>query len=111
MMGSRAGEATLEMMTKCGRTLMSRNRMSPDRIDWLLPIQTHAGIVDEVCRRLEWPRNKVLWDGDETGFSGSASIPACLARQIQAGTIQKGQSILSLAVGAGMNCAGALYFY
>jgi 3-oxoacyl-[acyl-carrier-protein] synthase-3 len=85
--------------------------MTPAEIDWLLPIQTHAGIVDEVCRRLEWPRDKVLWSGNETGFSGSASIPASLAQHVQQGTIRKGQSILSLAVGAGMNCAGALYFY
>ena len=111
MMGSRAGEATLEMLTKCARTLIDRNGMARASIDWLLPIQTHAGIVDELRRRLEWPREKVLWFGDQTGFSGSASIPACLAQQIQRGTITKGQSILSLAVGAGMNCAGALYFY
>jgi 3-oxoacyl-[acyl-carrier-protein] synthase III len=111
MMGSRAGSATHEMMVQCARTLMGRNQMSPATIDWLLPIQTHAGIVDDVARALEWPRDKVLWFGDVNGFSGSSSIPACLAQQIQAGTIRKGQSILSLAVGAGMNCAGALYFY
>jgi 3-oxoacyl-[acyl-carrier-protein] synthase III len=111
MMGSRAGEATLDMLTNCARTLLYRNAMTSRTIDWLLPIQTHAGLIDELCRRLEWPREKVLWFGDVTGFSGSASIPACLAQQIQSGTIAKGHSILSLAVGAGMNCAGALYFY
>jgi 3-oxoacyl-[acyl-carrier-protein] synthase-3 len=111
MMGSRAGEATLDMLVGCARTLLDRNGMTPGDVDWLLPIQTHAGIIGELSRRLRWPRDKVLWFGDETGFSGSASIPACLAQQIQNKTIQKGQSVLSLAVGAGMNCAGALYFY
>ena len=111
MMGSRAGEATLDMLTKCARTLMDRNALTSRTIDWLLPIQTHAGLIDELCRRLEWPSEKLLWSGDVTGFSGSASIPACLSQRIQSGTIQKGQSILSVAVGAGMNCAGALYFY
>jgi 3-oxoacyl-[acyl-carrier-protein] synthase III len=52
-----------------------------------------------------------LWSGDVNGFSGSASIPACLAEHVAQGTVKKGDSILSLAVGAGMNCAGALYFY
>ncbi len=73
--------------------------------------RARTGIVDELCRRLEWPRDKVLWSGDVTGFSGSASIPACLAQQIQEKRITKGQFIMSLAVGAGMNSAGALYFY
>ena len=111
MMGSKAGEATLDMLVKCARTLLARNEMTPGSVDWLLPIQTHAGLIDELCRRIEWPRDKVLWFGDEVGFSGSASIPACLAEQMQKGTVKKGQSFLSLAVGAGMNCAGALYFY
>jgi 3-oxoacyl-[acyl-carrier-protein] synthase III len=52
----------------------------------------------------------MLWVGGERGFSGSASIPACLSEQLESGVVQKGQLILSLAVGAGMNCAGALYY-
>jgi 3-oxoacyl-[acyl-carrier-protein] synthase-3 len=110
MMGSRAGTATHEMMVRCAGTLMARNHLSPRTIDWLLPIQTHAGLVGEVARALEWPEEKVLWFGDVNGFSGSASIPSCLSEQLARGTIRKGQSILSLAVGAGMNCAGALYY-
>jgi 3-oxoacyl-[acyl-carrier-protein] synthase III len=111
MMGSRAGAATHEMLVRCARTLMGRNGETPATIDWLLPIQTHAGIVDDVARALEWPRERVLWFGDVNGFSGSASIPSCLAEQVRAGVVTKGQSILSVAVGAGMNCAGALYVY
>jgi 3-oxoacyl-[acyl-carrier-protein] synthase-3 len=111
MMGSRAGAATVDMLVRCARTLLDRNGESPATIDWLLPIQTHAGIVEDVARTLEWPSEKVLWFGDVVGFSGSASIPSCLAEQVRAGTVKKGQSILSLAVGAGMNCAGALYSY
>ncbi len=110
MMGSRAGEATLEMLRNCARTLLDRNHESASTMDWLLPIQTHAGIIDELVRALGWPEEKVLWSGNLTGFSGSASIPSCLAQRIHDGTIRKGQSILSVAVGAGMNCAGALYY-
>jgi 3-oxoacyl-[acyl-carrier-protein] synthase-3 len=99
------------MMVRCAGTLMARNHLSPRTIDWLLPIQTHAGVVAEVARALEWPEEKILWFGDVHGFSGSASIPSCLSEQIGRGTIRRGQSILSLAVGAGMNCAGALYYY
>jgi 3-oxoacyl-[acyl-carrier-protein] synthase-3 len=91
-------------------TLLSRNGLSVRDVDWLLPIQTHAGLLDEVRRKLEWPAEKLLWFGDLNGFSGSASIPSCFAEQVEQGRIQKGQLVLSLAVGAGMNCAGALYY-
>lgn len=110
MLGSRAGEATLRMLLSCGRTLLERNALAAGDVDWLLPIQTHAGLLDSVRAELGFPAAKLLWVGGERGFSGSASIPACLSEQVANGTVKKGQLILSLAVGAGMNCAGALYY-
>jgi 3-oxoacyl-[acyl-carrier-protein] synthase-3 len=111
MRGSLAAMATREMLIDCARTLMDRNGLTPSAIDWLLPIQTHAGIVDDTMQVLEWPFEKLLWFGDVNGFSGSASIPSCLAEQVERGVVKKGDLILSLAVGAGMNAAGALYYY
>ena len=110
MMGSRAGEATQRMLLECGRRLLERNGLAPKDVDWLLPIQTHAGLLDSVRGELGFSTDQMLWVGGERGFSGSASIPACLSEQLGSGVIHKGQLILSLAVGAGMNCAGALYY-
>jgi 3-oxoacyl-[acyl-carrier-protein] synthase-3 len=109
MLGSRAAAATLEMLIECAQTLLQRNGLSARDVDFMIPIQTHRGLVSELTRALEWPANKLLWAGDELGFSGSASIPTCLAQNRARGTLRRGQRVLSLAVGAGMNCAGALY--
>jgi 3-oxoacyl-[acyl-carrier-protein] synthase-3 len=110
MLGSRAAEATLEMLTDAASTLLRRNGLTPESVDWLLPIQTHAGLLDQLSRALEWPTEKVLWRGDVNGFSGSASIPSCLAEELSLGRVKKGDLVLSVAVGAGMNSAGALYY-
>ncbi|MDF3068829.1 MAG: type beta-ketoacyl synthase-like protein [Polyangiaceae bacterium] len=110
MMGSRAGEATHRMLVECGHRLLSRNGLLPKDVDWLLPIQTHAGLLDSVRGELGFSSEQLLWVGGERGFSGSASIPACLSEQLASGVVNKGQLVLSLAVGAGMNCAGALYY-
>jgi len=107
--GSKVATATVEMLVDCARTLMRRNGLTPATIDWLVPIQTHAGLLAEVLRLLEWPREKMLWSADVNGFSGSASVPASLAEQIERGTVAKGDLILSVAAGAGMNAAGALF--
>lgn len=109
MLGSRAAEATTEMLVHCGQQLLERNRLTPSDIDWFIPIQTHGGLVDAVRERLGFSAKQLLWVGDRYGFSGSASIPACLAEQIDHGVVKPGQSILSVAVGAGMNSGGALY--
>jgi 3-oxoacyl-[acyl-carrier-protein] synthase-3 len=109
MLGSQAANATRELLVECGRTLLRRNGLSSRDVTWLLPIQTHAGLLAAVTRELEWPSDRVLWFGDVNGFSGSASIPSCLAEQIGSGRVRPGDLVLSVAVGAGLNCAGALY--
>jgi 3-oxoacyl-[acyl-carrier-protein] synthase-3 len=108
--GAKVATATVEMLVDCARTLMRRNELTPATVDWLVPIQTHAGLLAEVLQALEWPREKMLWTGDVNGFSGSASIPACLAEQRERGTIRKGDLVLTIAAGAGMNAAGALLY-
>jgi 3-oxoacyl-[acyl-carrier-protein] synthase-3 len=110
MLGSRAGGASHDMLVRCGRTLLERNGLSPNDVAWFLPIQSHAALIDGVAETLEFPAHKLVWFGDENGFSGSASIPACLAEQRALGAIRPGDLVLSVAAGAGMNCAGALYF-
>jgi 3-oxoacyl-[acyl-carrier-protein] synthase-3 len=110
MLGSRAAEATREMLIECGQLLLRRNQWTPAEVDWFLPIQSHGGLIDSVREALEFPPEKLLWFGDTNGFSGSASIPSCLSEQIERGVVRPGQRVLSVAVGAGMNCAGALYY-
>jgi len=38
MLGSRAAQATKEMLVECGRELLTRNGLSPRDVDWLIPI-------------------------------------------------------------------------
>lgn len=111
MLGSQAANATRDLLVECGRTLLQRNGLTPRDVTWLLPIQTHAGLLASVTRELAWPKDRVLWAADVNGFSGSASIPSCLAEQAESGRVRRGDLVLSVAVGAGLNCAGALYRY
>jgi 3-oxoacyl-[acyl-carrier-protein] synthase-3 len=107
--GARAGAAGLELMLDAGRRLLARNRLAARDIDWLLPAQTHIGILEALCDGLELPRDKLLWSGDVTGYAASASIAATLGARCRDHTVRKGDLVLSVAAGAGMNVAGALY--
>lgn len=108
--GSKVGPATMNMLIESGRALLERNGLQPADVDWLLPIQTHAGLIEGLRRGLEWPADKLLWQGDVKGFSGSSSIPACLSHQLAAGRVASGDLVLAVAVGAGLNCAGSLFY-
>jgi len=107
--GARAGEVGLALMLDAGRRLLARNRLAPGDVDWLLPAQTHAAIVEALCDGLALPREKLVWSGDVTGYAASASIAATLGARLADRTLRKGDLVLSLAAGAGMNVAGALY--
>jgi 3-oxoacyl-[acyl-carrier-protein] synthase-3 len=109
MRGSKVAAETVRLLSACARTLLERNHLTAVDVDWLIPIQTHAQVIDALVSALGWPRERLIWRGDVTGFAGSASIPACLAERIDRGVVRRGDLILSVAVGAGLNCAGTLF--
>jgi 3-oxoacyl-[acyl-carrier-protein] synthase-3 len=109
MRGRAVGSTTHEMLVGCARQLLERNGLTVDDVDWLLPIQTHRGLVEGLREALDWPTDKLIWEGGRTGFSGGASIPSCLAEAVHTGRVKPGELVLSVAVGAGLNCAGTLY--
>ena len=109
MRGSKVAAETIHLLSACARTILDRNHLTPADVDWLIPIQTHATVIDALVSALDWPRDRLIWRGDVTGFAGSASIPACLAERIEQGVVRRGDLILSVAVGAGLNCAGTLF--
>ena len=108
--GARAGAASLQLMLDLGQELLARNRMTGADVDWLLPAQTHIATVEALCDGLHVPRAKLCWSGDVTGYSASASIAASLGERRHTGALARGDLVLSLAAGAGMNGAAALYF-
>ncbi|MHB8874936.1 MAG: 3-oxoacyl-[acyl-carrier-protein] synthase III C-terminal domain-containing protein, partial [Myxococcaceae bacterium] len=107
--GTRAGEAVHQMFVECAHRLLDRNGLTMKDVRWLIPLQTHVRLVEGLRRAVECPPEKLLWFGDVVGLSGSASIPSCFAEQREKGVIKKGDLILAVAVGAGLNCAGALF--
>jgi 3-oxoacyl-[acyl-carrier-protein] synthase-3 len=110
MKGARTGEAMLSAMVRSGQMLLARNGLTPSDVRWLLPIQTYAPMIDEAARQLAWPAEKVLWFGGDGGFAGSASIPSCLAEQIERGTVANGDLVLSIGVGTGISAGAALFY-
>jgi 3-oxoacyl-[acyl-carrier-protein] synthase-3 len=111
MRGAAAAEAVAEVLVARARELLDRNKLSASDIDWLLPIQGHPAVIDSLATELGLPSDRIPWTGGVTGFSGSASIPSVLAQLVQKGQVTRGQLILSVAAGAGLNSAGALYRY
>lgn len=86
-------EASLEALRQCGLT--SRD------IDYFIPHQANARIVEAAAKRLHLPPEKVYVNIHTTGNISSASIPVALDEARRAGRLHYGETILLTSFGAG----------
>lgn len=89
------------------KALASQN-LAADEIDWLVPHQANARIIDAVGRRLGLPAEKVILTVDKHANTSAASIPLALAEGYGDGRIRRGQLLLLEALGGGLTWGSAL---
>jgi 3-oxoacyl-[acyl-carrier-protein] synthase III len=91
------------------RSLLTRNRLSVDALDWIIPHSGTAGVQAMIAEHLPAPASKVLTNLPQIGNVAAASIPAALHHFKRLGVVKPGQLILSASVGLGWQSAGVLY--
>ena len=103
----------IELTTVCFRevtqNILERNNKTMADVVWVLPHSGTAGVQAALVRTLEVPREKVLTNFARIGNVSSAAIPTALDEFLANGTIKKGQTVLSPAVGTGFYAAALLY--
>ena len=90
-------------------TILSRNHLKPEEIDWLIPHPGTDVVVQDVLRRSPIPKEKILMNFDHVGNTSSASIPTVLSEFKD--KFKKGDLILSPAVGGGFYWGGLLFIF
>lgn len=78
-------------------------------IDWIIPHQANARIIDSVVERFNLPREKVLMCLEETGNFSSASIPYIFNAKTREGGFSEGDKVLMVAFGAGLTFGALIY--
>lgn len=87
-------------------SVMSRNKLTVQDVDWLVPHQANLRIIEAVSDRAGFPEEKVLVNIQHTGNTSAASIPVCLDEYKS--KLKKGDKIMMTAFGAGFTW-GAMY--
>lgn len=87
-------------------SVMKRNNLTVDEVDWLVPHQANLRIIEAVSSRARFPQEKVLVNIQHYGNTSAASIPLCLDEFKT--TLKKGDKIMMTAFGAGFTW-GAVY--
>lgn len=82
-----------------------------DDIDWFIPHQANMRIIRAAAKKLKLPMERVVATVDQHANTSGASIPLALDMAVSDGRIQRGQTLLMAAFGAGFTWGSAMVRY
>ncbi|MFA5988173.1 MAG: beta-ketoacyl-ACP synthase III [Sphingomonas sp.] len=77
-------------------------------VDWVVPHQANARILDATARKLGLPADKVIMTVDQHANTSAASVPLALDVAVRDGRIKKDDLIVLEAMGGGFTWGAAL---
>ncbi len=82
--------------------------LTPDDVDWVVPHQANARILDATARKLGLPAEKVVVTVDQHANTSAASVPLALDTAVRDGRIKSGQIVVLEAMGGGFTWGAAI---
>ena len=83
----------------------------PDDVDWVVPHQANARILDATAKKLGLPPERFVVTVDRHANTSAASVPLALDTAVRDGRIQRGQLIVLEAMGGGFTWGAAALRY
>ena len=80
-------------------------------VDWVVPHQANARILDATARKLGLPAEKVIVTVDEHANTSAASVPLAFDRAVKDGRIKRGDVVVLEAMGGGFTWGAAALRY
>ncbi|GAA4752868.1 ketoacyl-ACP synthase III [Sphingomonas daechungensis] len=102
--------AVVNLADVLGEVLSDANMTSED-IDWLVPHQANARILDATAKKLGLPPEKVVVTVDKHANTSAASVPLALDTAVKDGRIKRGDIIVLEAMGGGFTWGAAVLRY
>jgi len=85
--------------------------LTTDEVDWVVPHQANARILDATARKLGLPAEKVVVTVDEHANTSAASVPLALDTAVKDGRIKRGDIVVLEAMGGGFTWGAAALRY
>ncbi len=89
------------------KSLMERNNITKDDIDWMVPHQANIRIINSVAHGLDFPMERVMLNIEKFGNTTAGTLPLCLWDYEN--QLKKGQNVMFTAFGGGLTW-GSVYF-
>ncbi len=108
MKGREIFKNAVRTMSQCCQEAIETNNMSIDDINWMIPHQANSRILEAVAKHFGIPLEKVVMNVHDTGNTSAATVPIALDQAVRDGRIQRGQTVLLTAFGAGLTSGSAM---
>lgn len=82
--------------------------LTPADVDWVVPHQANARILDATSRKLGLPADKVVVTVDRHANTSAASVPLALDTAVRDGRVREGQIVVLEAMGGGFTWGAAV---
>lgn len=90
------------------REVLDEAGLATDDIDWLVPHQANARILDATARKLNLPTEKVVMTVGQHANTSAASVPLALDQAVRDGRICQGDLVMLEAMGGGFTWGASL---
>jgi len=108
MHGPEVFRRAVRVVVDSANATLGRAGVASSSVDWFVPHQANARIIDAVAQRLGIPAERTIVNIDHYGNTSAASIPLALAEAADAGRLRPGDLVLFSGFGAGMTWGSAL---
>ena len=90
------------------REVLGATGLNAADIDWVVPHQANARILDATARKLDLPAEKVIVTVDRHANTSAASVPLALDTAVRDGRIERGDLVMFEAMGGGFTWGASL---
>ncbi len=106
MDGQRVYNFAVRVNVEIVSELMTRNGLTPDDVDYIVPHQANYRIIRAAAKRAKIPMEKYYLNMEEFANTSSASIPLALAEMDKKGLLKRGMKIMTVGFGGGLTYGG-----
>ncbi|PWI57206.1 hypothetical protein BM613_09860 [Sulfoacidibacillus thermotolerans] len=102
-------KAAVNGMSESVKRILTRQALSPEQIDWLVPHQANLRIIEAVSERVGVPIERAALCLEEYGNTSAASMAIALDKWMRLGHIKAGNRIVFTAFAGGLSWGSALF--
>ena len=103
--------AVVNLADVLNEVLDGRRASTAADVDWVVPHQANARILDATARKLGLPPEKVVVTVDRHANTSAASVPLALDTAVRDGRIKRGDLVVLEAMGGGFTWGAAALRY